>query len=399
MDENSLKLIALTALIIGALGVGFGAYSTWQVQAGAINGEDGEDGKDGTTTTIVTYDDTIEYPCSSFTEINNSLTAIGTGFGIITIINNISLTNTIKINGGGNYIIQSTGATIFFNGRIFDIRNAKSLTIQNIKIKINGNFPGIFIYENDNPVHINNVHIFGAVKNGYGFSISGSDNVWISNCIVENVTTGILIDSDNVWVSNCFIEKTTNGISQYNNYENAHIYDNIIKNCSANGIDLDGINNIVEGNIINGTGSIAISVGNFYNTISNNIIENSVGDGGIDLYANFSVVEDNIIRFFKKIGIRVNSGCYNVIAGNIIANSTETDVDASCIEIRLKGSYNTIDANGCFNCKVSGSKVGYGIRILSGCNNNTVVGNTSLFNEVNYQSIGTDTYISGNNFI
>ena len=284
---------------------------------------------------------------------------------------------------------------------MFFIENAASLTIQNIKIKINGSSPGIFIYENDNPVYINNVHIFGAVKNGYGFSISGSDNVWISNCIVENITTGILIDSDNVWVSNCFIEKTTNGISQDNNYENAQIYDNIIKNCSANGIQLQGINNIVEGNIINGTGSMAISVGNFYNTISNNIIENSVGDVGIYLYAaaNFSVVENNIIRFFKKIGIRVY-GCYNVIAGNTIANSTVTDEYAACIEIRNKGSYNTIDANGCYYCKVSGDSTGYGIRITTfDCNNNTVVGNTSLFNEVNYQSNGNDTYMSGNNFI
>jgi parallel beta-helix repeat protein len=252
------------------------------------------------------------------------------------------------------------------------------------------------------------VHIFGAVKNGYGFSISGSDNVWISNCIVENVTTGILIDSDNVWVSNCFIEKTTNGISQYNNYENAHIYDNIIKNCSAKGIELQGINNIVEGNIINGTGSAggyAISAGNFYNTISNNIIENFVGDVGIYLFAaaNFSVVENNIIRFFKKIGIRVY-GCYNVIAGNIIANSTVTDAYAACIEIRNKGSYNTIDANGCYYCQVPETPdtgiYGYGIRITtSDCNNNTVVGNTSLFNEDNIKNYGTGTYMSGNNFI
>ena len=114
MEENSLKLIALTALIIGALGVGFGTFSIWQVQTGAINGEDGDDGKAGITTTIITYDNTIEYPCSSFTEIQTALTTIGTGFGIITITNNITLSgyDRIRINGGGNYIIQGAGAVI-----------------------------------------------------------------------------------------------------------------------------------------------------------------------------------------------------------------------------------------------------------------------------------------------
>jgi len=39
--------LALLGVIIGASGLGFGVYSTMQVQTGAIEGKDGDDGDDG----------------------------------------------------------------------------------------------------------------------------------------------------------------------------------------------------------------------------------------------------------------------------------------------------------------------------------------------------------------
>jgi len=47
MRENSLMALALLGVIIGASGLGFGVYSTMQVQTGAFAGEDGDDGDDG----------------------------------------------------------------------------------------------------------------------------------------------------------------------------------------------------------------------------------------------------------------------------------------------------------------------------------------------------------------
>ena len=44
MRENNLMALALLGVIIGASGLGFGAYSTMQVQTGAVNGDDGDDG-------------------------------------------------------------------------------------------------------------------------------------------------------------------------------------------------------------------------------------------------------------------------------------------------------------------------------------------------------------------
>ena len=48
----------------------------------------------------------IEYPCSTDIEVKDALDTIGTGYGIITITNDITLSNTINISGGGVYIIQ-----------------------------------------------------------------------------------------------------------------------------------------------------------------------------------------------------------------------------------------------------------------------------------------------------
>lgn len=47
MRENSLMALALLGVIIGASGLGFGAYSMMQVQTGAVDGDDGDDGDDG----------------------------------------------------------------------------------------------------------------------------------------------------------------------------------------------------------------------------------------------------------------------------------------------------------------------------------------------------------------
>ena len=47
MRESSLMTLALIGVIIGASGLGFGAYSTMQIQSGTVKGKDGSDGDDG----------------------------------------------------------------------------------------------------------------------------------------------------------------------------------------------------------------------------------------------------------------------------------------------------------------------------------------------------------------
>jgi hypothetical protein len=356
MGNNTLKAVAFLAIIIGATGVGFGAFTAWQVQTGAIKGQDGDDGDDGTTSIV--YVNILEYPCSSEAEINDALTAIGTGYGIITITNNITLSGTIDISGGGNYIIQGAGAfLICSNGqKAFDVSNAKSLTIQNIRIDTTdvtvNNRNIILINEaSDNPIYISNVHIIG------------DDNT---------KGRGICINSDNVWVSKCYFYKVRIGIRQ-DDGKKAHILDNVIDDFADYGIYTNGANNFIDGNLLNNTGleGIYTDTNSHYNSISN-----------------------NIIYYFIWHGIRIATD-YNIIVGNNIENETAT---GTCAGIYIIGSYNTIDSNGCYNIDAPSFGIGFGIDIAGGTNN-TVVGNTCLFTENPfYESGGTDTYVSGNQF-
>ncbi|MFX1281409.1 MAG: hypothetical protein ACFFA3_18825, partial [Promethearchaeota archaeon] len=93
MGDKRSSVLGIIALIIGVSGLGIGLFTFLDpFAAEELKG--------------------IEYPISSEEEILSALSAIGTGYGVITFTSNITLTNTITINGGGNYIIQGVGATI-----------------------------------------------------------------------------------------------------------------------------------------------------------------------------------------------------------------------------------------------------------------------------------------------
>jgi hypothetical protein len=178
MAGNKSSLLALIALIIGASGLGLSVYSFMNFQ-------------------IVEEPNGIEYPVSSELEIKSALDEIGIGYGIITITGNITLTDTIDINGGGNYIIQGVGATIkcASDQNAFDIKNASSLTIQNIKIDTTAiTMSSLSIIQideaKDNPIYIKNVQIIGDDNTmGWGILIN-SNNVWISECYFYKVRAG-----------------------------------------------------------------------------------------------------------------------------------------------------------------------------------------------------------------
>ncbi|MFX1427832.1 MAG: NosD domain-containing protein [Promethearchaeota archaeon] len=339
MGDNRSSLLGIVALIIGVSGLGIGIFTF--LDPFAVEEPEG-----------------IEYPVSSETEMISALNAIGTGYGIITITHNITLINTIDINHGGNYIIQGVGATLkcASNQGAFNITNAGSLTIQNVKIDttdvVTTNLNIIQINEiNDNPIYIRNVHIIGD-----------------SNTIGR----GIYINSDNVWVIECNFDSLAYAIWQ-DGGKKAHIYDNIINYVGTGGIRLTGISNIIDGNLITNTGLYGIwsESLSYYSTISN-----------------------NIIYFFDQWGIRISAD-KNIISGNYI--QWDNDITESA-GIYVDGSYNTINGNGCFNIEILTILYGFGIRIAAG-NNNTVVGNTCLFNEMAFYDAGsTDTYVYGNQF-
>jgi parallel beta-helix repeat protein len=341
MAKNKGAVLGIIALIIGMSGLGLGVFTFLSPQD--IDGPAG-----------------IEYPVSSEAEINTALTAIGSGYGIITITNDITLNDTININGGGNYIIQGAGAIVkcASTQRAVYITNATSLTLQNIKIDTTAvTSPSLNIIQideaSDNHIYVRNVHIIG------------DDNT---------IGRGIRIDSDNVWVSECYFYKVRAGIWQSTG-EKAHINDNTIDDCDDYGIHLEGTNNFIDGNFI----TYAFIAGIF-----------------ADNNAHCNSISNNIIYYFRWHGIRIFSD-NNTIVGNFIK---DVQIKTSTLAgIYIDGSYNSIIGNGCYNVDSTPIGIGFGINIMGGTNN-TVVGNTCLFNDNPFLASGsaTNTYVSGNQF-
>jgi len=239
MIENKGTIFGIIALIIGASGLGLGAFSIISIQM--IEGEQGPPGEDGTDGIDgidgINGTDAPGYFCSSAVEVQQALDSIGNSSGRVIIEESITLTSKINISGGGSYVIQGQGASTIIdcngNWNVFDITNATSCIITDLKIDssdIGITTAIININEiNDNPVYIEKIQIIGDIdRHGYG----------------------IYIDSGNVWVINCFISEIYTGIYQVSNLGNAHIYDNIIRDYQIDGMFILGGNNHISGNSI-----------------------------------------------------------------------------------------------------------------------------------------------------
>jgi len=458
MVENKSTILGIIALIIGATGLGLGAFSFISLQAvegeQGLPGEDGQDGIDG----IVGIDgingtDAPGYYCDSAAEVQQALDSIGTGSGKIILTESITLNSKINISGGGSYVIQGQGGGTIINcsgdWNAFDITNATSCIIKDLKIDssdVGSSTAIININEiNDNPVYIEKIQIIGD-SDLYGY--------------------GIHIGSGNVWVSDCYISEVNKGIFQTSSIGIAHIYDNIISEYS-NGIEIYGDNNHISYNSMEIGGGDGIRIGGSHNMVTNNLIREIIN--GIILYGGNNTIKDNIvysiqgngiysldsdynvisgnsifdvefvgiyldyctsnvisgnlisdigaygiflvnctsnvisgnqISFGNHNGIDIIESDYNVISGNSIFNLSSTSSFAG-IEIFINADFNTITANGIFNCTGYGGGNGYGIKIFSAdCNDNTVLGNTALNNDYNWDDSGTNTFgnSTNNNF-
>lgn len=317
----------------------------------------------------------IEYPCSSEVQVRDALDAIGTGYGIITITNDITLSNTINISGGGVYIIQGLKKeeepeeiiTIDCGGdrTAFNITNSTSCTIKDLEIDatdITTQTTIIFdINEtNDNPVYIENVQII-------------NDNA--------DIGRGIYIQSNGVQISNCYIHYFYWGIWQTDDGNSAYIQDNILMLCFYYGIICFGDYNTIQRNYIDGTWGGAILMEGHYNTIRDNEIIYVFDDGAVG-------------------GIKIIGGDYNMISGNMIDMDNSVAGYGSCIFLYDGADYNFVIDNLCFNSHIFASG-GYGIRIgASGetytCNYNVIMDNAIIETQFPIVDIGLGNYIAGN---
>ena len=391
----------------------------------------------------------IEYPCSLEVEIKDALDRISTSFGKIIITESITLYSTININGGGNYVIQGYGAgTVIDCGgdwNIFNITNATSCIIKDLKINasnIGVNSTAIINIDemNDNPVYIESVQIIGDLDRlGYGIYI-GSGNVWVSDCYIGNVFGSIYQPSgveDTHIYNNIVFDCGFNGMEIHGDYnyisgnsldtgdwsgisingsfnmiidnlirdfnygiilmeDNNIINDNNMHSIQTTAIGLgESDNNIISGNHISDVGNTGIFLGGSdNNAISGNHISDTEGDGIFLTDCDNNVISGNHISDSEFNGIYIfMTSYYNVISGNIITNLHKTiAIDLAGIYLDSDVDFTTINGNGIFNCTSSGGANGYGILIQnSNCNDNTVIGNTALYNDINWYDIGTNT--------
>ncbi|MBD3214294.1 MAG: hypothetical protein GF311_16915 [Candidatus Lokiarchaeota archaeon] len=376
--ENKGTIIGLIALVLSLGALGLASYNIF-VPQGQI-------------------DDNPQYFCYSSTEVQNAIDDIGSESGTIIITKDITLSDTINIDQGGNYIIEGDGSIKIScggNRTAFRVSNVETLTIQNLKIDASNLSTATLniIYINDannNPVIIQNVQIIG-IGLGNGIEIR-SDNVWVQNCQLNALDKGIRLNGSN------------------HNYITGNLIENLNGSVDGRGIILlDAGKNTISGNIIDKVNGNDDGIGIYlidanYNAIFDNIISNLNGNddamgifvsgsayntfGGnrfsnynsgnyiygvwLAIGSNYNAFNDNTFTNFNptddSYGIICN-GNYNTISGNVIDNIEGTSVRG----IYMQNDHNAIHCNVISN--IQGTSLGYGIHMDSNADYNTVIGN------------------------
>ena len=386
---NKNSIVGIIALIIGASGLGLGAYT--MVIGGppglpgqdGIDGTDGIDGIDGTDGTDgingtdgiggldgingtdgidgldgldgINGTDAPGYYCSSQSEIEAALTLIGSGSGKIIITEDITVTSNIEIDGGGHYIIEGASlVTIDCNlGDLnaFKISNATSFIMRDLIFDISDltGESAVHIDNLDNPTLIENIQIYGEA-NAKGFMLF-SNEITVSNCVFYNLTIGITNSGDyNIITGNHFSYMSNTGIM--NLEDRSVISNNILKYC--------------------------------YNGI-------------VDSQTYFSAVSNNVIIYSGHWGIMLN-GYETVCTGNSIAwDDTVNNADVYGIYVSsMGGMWCSIVGNVIYGINADGTGTGYGMTIDH--DENTVVGNTLFGNDDNtINDNGSNNIIANNN--
>ncbi|MBN1801563.1 MAG: right-handed parallel beta-helix repeat-containing protein [Candidatus Lokiarchaeota archaeon] len=287
------------------------------------------------------------YYCSTGEQVQDAINTIGSGNGKVIIIKNISISDTIDINGNGDYIVEGASSiTLRIEANIssFNISNARSCVIRDLTIDgssiDNGGVSLLYIKEkSQNSIHIQNIRFLGKPGN--------------------TEVQGIYIRSNNIWVENCQFKELYTGIFIFWS-QLSHFYHNSFKD-------------------INDTGIYALYVCQ-KSVIEGNTIENC--DNGIALHSSWAVeniISNNEIYHIHTAGILLNNSELNAIIGNRLDDTTIVrDKDVYGI-LLIDSDGNSIEGNVISRIVPLSSGDGYGIYLDNG-DNNCIVGN--IFNEI-----------------
>ena len=328
------------------------------IVANNANGND-IDWKDAGTRTV------IKYYVQDEEELQDAIDSIETRAGTIIITNGtLSITATINVDGGGDYVItgEGVGSVLETVGDItcFNVTSAKSCVLKDFKIdatSLTALLKEIINIDegSDNKIICENLVITGDGTHGLGVSLSSN------NCLVTN----------------CFFEKIKAGVFTSNSANNI-ISENICKNCD------NGINNYF--------GSDCIITGN---VCSNNTI-GIFNDRSTD-----STIVENTCNHNSRYGIFNYGSSDCTITGNACNGNNLNDVsDGAGIHLTDDCDYNIVSGNSCNNNANAGAGTAYGINIDTvDCNKNIIGANSKQNNDVDYNDTGTGTVLFGDDTV
>lgn len=209
--------------------------------------------------------------------------------------------------GNGPVIIEgssrSPSATIDYVPHLVNIQTDYFI-FRNIELRNSGNAS---VAINANHVTIDNVY----AHNGYSIGVGGYGlNATVSNCILHDFYDFYLQgeNADGIsFATTSPATSTTSGTGYH------HIFNNVVYNCSDDGIDTwNTSGSLIEGNIVHHTG---------YSYDSSNDTYSAAGEGnGIKAggggYTGNNIVRKNVSYYNRNSGFDGNSGIYNQFYNN-----------------------------------------------------------------------------------
>ena len=253
------------------------ANGWWNITVKATDLDSGEDNQDAIMVYVKNPAETYTYYCSSREDFDLALTEIGTGYGKIIITENIDLSSSIEIDGGGSYIIEGAGFVTIrrtADQLAFWILNASSVIMRDLVINAtpSTNVAPMRVEEvNNNLVYFENLQIYGDY-NGRGIDLR-SDNITIQNCEFTNLYSGVyIIDQKNIRIlGNNFYFMAYCGIQVLTGIEDSIISNNIMDHV-RDGVASTGIyRSIVSNNLVTNIARYGFYVDGNFSTYTGNM--------------------------------------------------------------------------------------------------------------------------------
>lgn len=238
------------------------------------------------------------------------------------------------------------------------LRYASKCTVENIKL-INLNNTGIFI-----------TPATAATDTQYNH---------ILNCYFAN-DTGALINCSAYYsvIDNNYMDATGNVQPGIQAGFYTLVRNNTIVNGTNNGITL-GSNTICSGNVVRDCSLRGIHISGSINVVSNNqvynITDTSLGKGIHVNFSNNNTISNNIVVGSKTHGIYIGNGINNIVTGNIVRDNGSATNNTYSQIIIISSSNRNIVRNNLVRKAAAGNLSKYGLEISAGCSNNIVVHN------------------------